>query len=65
MGRRDEALAERKLSVELDPVSPIVNFEYGMAFYYAQELDRAINNFEEPWNWIQTSRRRSNFSRLP
>ncbi len=46
MGHRNEAIAERKLSQELDPLSPIVNFELGLAFYYAREYDQAIAQFQ-------------------
>lgn len=45
MGHRSEAIAERKLSQELDPLSPIVNFEFGNALYYAREYDQAIDQF--------------------
>jgi len=47
MGHPNEAIAERKLSQELDPLSPIVNFELGLAFYYARDYDQAIEQFHK------------------
>jgi tetratricopeptide (TPR) repeat protein len=47
MGNHNEAIAERKLSQELDPLSPIVNFEFGLALYYAREYDQAIAQFQK------------------
>jgi serine/threonine-protein kinase len=47
MGHPNEAIAERKLSQELDPLSPIVNFELGLAFYYARDYDQAIEQFKK------------------
>ncbi len=47
MGHRNEAIAERKLAQELDPLSPIINFELGLAFYYARDYDRAIEQFQK------------------
>jgi len=39
-GHPNERLLERKLAQELDPLSLIVNFEVGLAFYYARDYDR-------------------------
>jgi tetratricopeptide (TPR) repeat protein len=47
MGHPNEAIAERRLSQELDPLSPIVNFELGLAFYYARDYDQAIEQFKK------------------
>jgi len=47
MGRRNEAIAERKLAQELDPLSPIVNFELGLAIYYSRDYDGAIEQFQK------------------
>ena len=47
MGRGNEAIAERKWALELDPLSPIVNFELGLAFYYARDYDQAIEQFNK------------------
>jgi len=46
MGHRNEAVAERKLAQELDPLSPIVNFELGLAIYYSRDYDLAIEQFQ-------------------
>jgi len=45
MGNRKQAIAERKLAQELDPLSPIVNFELGLAIYYTRDYDQAIEQF--------------------
>jgi len=47
MGRANEAIAESKRAQELDPVSPIVNFELALAFYYARDYDQAIEQFHK------------------
>jgi serine/threonine protein kinase len=47
MGHHNEAIAERKLAQELDPLSPIVSFELGLAFYYARDYDQAIKQFQK------------------
>jgi len=47
MGHPNEAIMERKLAQELDPLSLIVNFEVGLAFYYARDYDKAIQQFQK------------------
>jgi len=47
MGRKDEAIAERKLAQELEPLSLIINFELGLAFYYHRDYDQAIEQFQK------------------
>src|SRR6266542_4145522 len=47
MGRSNEALAERKLALELEPLSLIVNFELGLAFYFDRDYDQAIEQFQK------------------
>ena len=47
MGRSNEAIAERKRAQELDPLSLIINFELGLAFYYARDYDQAIEQFQK------------------
>jgi TolB-like protein/DNA-binding winged helix-turn-helix (wHTH) protein/Flp pilus assembly protein TadD len=47
MGRKDEAIAERKLAQELEPLSLIINFELGLAFYYNRDYDQAIEQFKK------------------
>jgi TolB-like protein/DNA-binding winged helix-turn-helix (wHTH) protein/Flp pilus assembly protein TadD len=47
MGRSNEAIAERKRAQELDPLSLVINFELGLAFYYARDYDQAIEQFQK------------------
>ena len=47
MGRTSEAIAEKKRAVELEPLSLIINFELGLAFYYSRDYDRAIEQFQK------------------
>ena len=47
MGRSDEALAERKLAQELEPLSLTINFELGLAFYHARSYDQAIEQLQK------------------
>ena len=45
-GRVNEAISERKLALELDPLSTITIFELGMNFLYARNYDQAIAQFQ-------------------
>src|SRR6185503_4008406 len=47
MGRSNEAIAERKLALELEPLSLIINFELGLAFYYDRDYDQAIEQLQK------------------
>ena len=47
MGRSNEAIAERKRAVELEPLSLTINFELGLAFYYVRDYDQAIEQFQK------------------
>jgi tetratricopeptide (TPR) repeat protein len=47
MGRAEEATKERLLAQELDPLSPIINFELGLAYYFQHDYDRAIDQFKK------------------
>jgi tetratricopeptide (TPR) repeat protein len=42
MGKSDEAIAERKKAVELDPISPLLNSALGEAYYHARRFDVTI-----------------------
>jgi non-specific serine/threonine protein kinase len=42
MGRFEEAIAELKIAVELDPFSGIINTNLGGTLYYARKYDEAI-----------------------
>jgi eukaryotic-like serine/threonine-protein kinase len=41
-GRYREAIQEFQRALELDPLSPIMNANLGVAYYYAEDYDRAI-----------------------
>ena len=41
LGRFEEAIAEGKRAVELDPLSPIINADFGTTFYYARRYDES------------------------
>jgi TolB-like protein/Flp pilus assembly protein TadD len=41
LGRFDEAIAEGKRAVELDPLSPVINVDFGTTFYYAGRYDES------------------------
>ena len=42
LGRFDESIAERKRSIELDPLSMINNADFGNDYYFARRYDEAI-----------------------
>jgi tetratricopeptide (TPR) repeat protein len=42
MGRIDEAKAENRRAVELDPLSLVINWNLGLDFYYARQYDQEI-----------------------
>jgi TolB-like protein/Flp pilus assembly protein TadD len=42
LGRSDEALIEAKRALDLDPVSPVMNFNLAQQLYYARRFDEAI-----------------------
>ena len=42
LGRFDEAVAETKQAVELDPLSPIINTDRAYPLYYARRYDEAM-----------------------
>ncbi|HEX6125550.1 MAG TPA: protein kinase [Pyrinomonadaceae bacterium] len=43
----DEALAQRRIAVQLDPLSPIANFELGRAFYLGRQYDKALEQLNK------------------
>jgi tetratricopeptide (TPR) repeat protein len=47
MGRAAESLAERREALALDPLSVTINFELALAFYYARDYERAIQQFRK------------------
>ena len=46
-GRHDEAIAQAARARELDPISGPVCLQYGRAFLYARQYDRATRAFEQ------------------
>jgi len=52
LGRFDEAIAEVKRAVELDPLSLIINSDLGNTYYNARRYDEAIEQLRKPWKWI-------------
>jgi tetratricopeptide (TPR) repeat protein len=42
LGRFDEAIAEGKRGLELDPLSLVINADLGVDYYYARRYDEAI-----------------------
>jgi adenylate cyclase len=47
LGRVDEAIAEGKRSVELDPLSPIIRADFGNTLYFARRYDEAIAQYQK------------------
>lgn len=47
LGHVDEAIAEGKRSVELDPLSPIINADFGNTLYEARHYDEAIAQYRK------------------
>ncbi len=47
LGRNTEAAFERKVALDLDPLSLIINFELGSSYYYGREYDKAIEQFKK------------------
>jgi tetratricopeptide (TPR) repeat protein len=46
-GRFLEADAEKKRALELEPLSLVINFEMGLAFYFSRSYDQAIDQFQK------------------
>jgi TolB-like protein/Tfp pilus assembly protein PilF len=47
LGRFEEAIAEGKRAVELDPLSPVINTDLGATFYYARRYDESITQLRK------------------
>jgi TolB-like protein/Tfp pilus assembly protein PilF len=47
MGRFDESLAEFARAVELDPVSPAIASDLGLAYVYARQYEKAIEHLKK------------------
>ena len=46
-GRFDEAIAEGKRAVDLDPLSPVINADLGVTLYLARRYDEAIEQLRK------------------
>jgi TolB-like protein len=47
LGRFDEAIAEGRRSVELDPLSIVINADLGETFYYAKRYDDSVTQLRK------------------
>jgi len=47
LGRFEEAIAEVKHAVELDPLSPVINTDLGTTFYYAHRYDESARQLRK------------------
>ena len=47
LGKVDEAIAEGRRSIELDPLSPIINADFGNTLYCARRYDEAMAQFRK------------------
>ena len=46
-GRIDESLAERRIALEIDPLSASAIFELGLGYFFARDYDQAIQQFRK------------------
>jgi tetratricopeptide (TPR) repeat protein len=47
LGQFDEAIAEGKRSVELDPLSIVINADLGETFFYAKRYDESVRQLQK------------------
>ena len=47
MGRLEEAIAEEKRALELDPLSLAINRDLPAAFYFARQYDKATKQYRK------------------
>jgi TolB-like protein/Tfp pilus assembly protein PilF len=47
LGRLDEAIAEGKRAIELDPLSPVINTDLGQTLFMARRYDEAIAQLQK------------------
>jgi TolB-like protein/Tfp pilus assembly protein PilF len=47
LGRHEEAIREIKRASELDPLSPVINMQRGMFYYYSRDYNRAIKELKK------------------
>jgi len=46
-GRMDEALAAKRVAIELDPLSASINFDLGITYFYSRNYDAAITQLQK------------------
>lgn len=46
LGRTDEAVVEAKRAEQIDPISPEVGWDLGLAFFFGRRYDQAIEQFK-------------------
>jgi TolB-like protein/DNA-binding winged helix-turn-helix (wHTH) protein/Tfp pilus assembly protein PilF len=47
MNRQDEAIAQSEIAVKLDPLSPVISGEAGLAFYYRGDYAEALRRIRQ------------------
>lgn len=47
MGRKEEALAQKRLALQLDPLSLIINSDLGFLYYNTRQYDQAIEQLQK------------------
>jgi tetratricopeptide (TPR) repeat protein len=47
MGREEEAIVEGQRSLDLDPISLIINVEAGLPYHYLQRYDEALRHYRK------------------
>src|SRR5207237_9541679 len=47
LGRFDDAIAEGKRALELDPLSLVINSDLGADYYFARRYDEAVTQFRK------------------
>jgi len=47
LGKSEQAIAEMKRALELDPFSPIYNTVFGLTYFYARRYDQAQEQFQK------------------
>src|SRR5207247_4600443 len=47
LGRFEEAIAQGKRAVELDPLSPVINTDFGTIFYYAHRYEESAMHLRQ------------------
>jgi tetratricopeptide (TPR) repeat protein len=54
--RHAEAIGEIRIALDLDPLSAVIRHQAGQTLQQARRYDEAIEEYETPSRWIQSSR---------